>query len=120
MATIEPESPGELDFSDPSGDDFESLARDRLPIRSMAAGDLALIVEIDRRLTGRLRQEYYQRLMDQVMGRTGVRVSLATVYNCLRQFTDAGLLREVVVDASRLYFDTNVGQHHHFFDHSFP
>ncbi len=44
-----------------------------------------------------------------------VRVSLATVYNTLHQFTAAGLLREVVVDASRSYFDTNASHHHHFF-----
>ena len=45
----------------------------------------------------------------------GVRVSLATIYNTLHQFTDAGLLRQVVVDGARTYFDTNVGDHHHFF-----
>jgi len=45
----------------------------------------------------------------------GIRVSLATVYNTLHQFTNAGLLREVVVDAARTYFDTNTGDHHHFF-----
>ena len=44
-----------------------------------------------------------------------VRVSLATVYNTLHQFTAAGLLREVVVDATRSYFDTNTSHHHHFF-----
>jgi Fur family iron response transcriptional regulator len=44
-----------------------------------------------------------------------VRVSLATVYNTLHQFTGAGLLREVVVEAGRSYFDTNVTEHHHFF-----
>lgn len=46
----------------------------------------------------------------------GVPVSLATVYNTLHQFTDGGLLREVVVEAGRSYFDTNTGRHHHFFD----
>lgn len=46
---------------------------------------------------------------------SGVTVSLATIYNNLHQFTTAGLLREVVVDSSRSYFDTNVGPHHHFF-----
>ncbi len=46
---------------------------------------------------------------------TGVQVSLATVYNTLHQFTSAGLLREVVVDSARTYFDTNVTDHHHFF-----
>ncbi len=45
----------------------------------------------------------------------GVRVSLATVYNTLHQFTEAGLLREVAIDGSRTYFDTNVSDHHHFF-----
>ena len=45
----------------------------------------------------------------------GVSVSLATVYNSLNQFTAAGLLREVVVDAGRSYFDTNVTKHHHFY-----
>jgi Fur family iron response transcriptional regulator len=44
-----------------------------------------------------------------------VRVSLATVYNALHQFTAAGLLREVVVEPGRSYFDTNVEEHHHFY-----
>ncbi len=44
-----------------------------------------------------------------------LRVSLATVYNTLNQFTDAGLLREVVVEAGKSYFDTNISEHHHFF-----
>ena len=44
-----------------------------------------------------------------------VPVSLATVYNALHQFTAAGLLREVIVEAGRSYFDTNVSDHHHFF-----
>ncbi len=45
----------------------------------------------------------------------GVKVSLATVYNTLHQFTEAGLLCQVVVDAARAYFDTNTGDHQHFF-----
>ncbi|HLQ90670.1 MAG TPA: Fur family transcriptional regulator [Xanthobacteraceae bacterium] len=44
-----------------------------------------------------------------------VPVSLATVYNTLHQFTDVGLLRQVAVDGSKTYFDTNATQHHHFF-----
>ena len=47
--------------------------------------------------------------------RLGIRVSLATIYNTLNQFTDAGLLREVVVAPGRSYFDTNISDHHHFF-----
>jgi Fur family iron response transcriptional regulator len=41
-------------------------------------------------------------------------LSLATVYNTLNQFTDAGLLRRVAVDASKTFFDTNNTAHHHF------
>ena len=53
-------------------------------------------------------------LHDEV-SQTGVKVSLATVYNTLHQFTEAGLLRQVIVDAARSYFDTNTGDHQHFF-----
>ena len=45
-----------------------------------------------------------------------VPVSLATIYNTLHQFTEAGLLREVVIDSARVYFDTNTHDHHHFFN----
>ena len=44
-----------------------------------------------------------------------IRISLATVYNCLRQFTEAGLLRDVSVAPGRSYFDTNTADHHHFY-----
>lgn len=44
---------------------------------------------------------------------TGEHVSLATVYNTLHQFTEAGLLLEVCVDGTRSYFDTNIDEHHH-------
>lgn len=45
----------------------------------------------------------------------GEHVALATVYNTLHQFRRAGLLRELVIDASRAYFDTNTSNHNHFF-----
>ena len=44
-----------------------------------------------------------------------VPVSLATIYNTLHQFTEVGLLRQIGVDGSKSYFDTNNSQHHHFF-----
>lgn len=44
-----------------------------------------------------------------------VHVSLATVYNALHDFTAKGLLREISLDTERSYFDTNVGDHHHFY-----
>lgn len=45
----------------------------------------------------------------------GIKVSLATVYNTLHQFTDAGLLKELVIEPSRTFFDTNTDPHHHFY-----
>jgi Fur family iron response transcriptional regulator len=47
--------------------------------------------------------------------RAKVPVSLATVYNTLHQFTEVGLLRQVAIDGSKAYFDTNNSEHHHFF-----
>lgn len=44
-----------------------------------------------------------------------VAVSLATIYNTLNQFTDAGLLREVAIEGHKSYFDTNTSSHHHFY-----
>ncbi|MDB5473926.1 MAG: transcriptional repressor [Devosia sp.] len=55
---------------------------------------------------------------EQLHGEAGeahVNVSLATIYNTLHQFHQAGLLREVAVDASRSYFDTDTSDHHHFY-----
>ena len=46
----------------------------------------------------------------------GVSVSLATVYNSLHQLNKAGLLREIVVEVGRSYFDTNISAHHHIFN----
>ena len=44
-----------------------------------------------------------------------VKVSLATVYNTLRAFCDAGLMREITVDGAKSYFDTNMADHAHFY-----
>lgn len=47
--------------------------------------------------------------------RARVPVSLATVYNTLHQFKEAGLLRQVAMEGAKTYFDTNTSDHHHFF-----
>jgi Fur family iron response transcriptional regulator len=47
--------------------------------------------------------------------RENIPVSLATVYNTLHQFTEVGLLREVAIEGSKTYFDTNTSDHHHFY-----
>jgi Fur family iron response transcriptional regulator len=49
---------------------------------------------------------------------TGDKVSLATVYNTLHNLTNLGFLRQVKVNSSQNYFDTNITAHHHFFDQS--
>ena len=61
----------------------------------------------DRHVTA---EQLHSQSLDQ-----GVSVSLATVYNTLHQFTAAGLLRELVVDAGRSYFDTNISAHQHLY-----
>jgi Fur family transcriptional regulator, iron response regulator len=53
--------------------------------------------------------------LHQEAQKAGIPVSLATIYNTLHQFTQAGLLREVVVGSGRSYFDTNTGDHQHFY-----
>lgn len=72
----------------------------------IALADL-LFAKGDRHLTAeQLHEEALQ---------AGVPVSLATVYNSLHQFTEAGLLRVLSVEGSKTYFDTNTSDHHHFF-----
>ncbi len=47
--------------------------------------------------------------------KNGVKISLATIYNNLHQFRNAGILREVNVDSGKSYFDTNISDHHHYY-----
>jgi Fur family iron response transcriptional regulator len=77
------------------------------PTRQRVELAVALFQSGDRHVTA-------ESLHDEVAN-AGVKVSLATVYNTLHQFTEAGLLRQVIVDAARSYFDTNTGDHQHFF-----
>lgn len=76
----EPEMPAdpptEIDYSSPSSDDFTALARDRIPVRSLIEADLAGITAIDRRHSGQDRSAYYARKLDEVLNRSGVRLSL--------------------------------------------
>lgn len=54
-------------------------------------------------------------LLFEEASKARVPVSLATVYNTLHQFREAGLLREVAVEGAKTYFDTKTDNHHHFF-----
>lgn len=76
------------------------------PTRQRVALGLLLFGKGDRHLTA-------EKLLEEAQA-SRVPVSLATIYNSLHQFTEAGLLREVAVDGSKIYFDTNVSHHHHF------
>jgi Fur family iron response transcriptional regulator len=51
-----------------------------------------------------------------LVNRGGAQVSKATVYNTLGLFAERGLLREVIVDPTRVFYDTNTGEHHHFYN----
>jgi Fur family iron response transcriptional regulator len=77
------------------------------PTRQRLALARLLLESGDRHITA-------EQLHGEAMG-ADIQVSLATVYNTLHQFTEAGLLREVVVEPGRSYFDTNTSEHHHFF-----
>ena len=77
------------------------------PTRQRMALGWILFAKGDRHLTAEMLYEE--------ASKAKVPVSLATVYNTLHQFTEAGLLRQVAVDGSKTYFDTNVSEHHHFF-----
>ena len=72
-------------------------------------------VELARHLFGGPDRHVTAEGLAEEVAHAGVKVSLATVYNTLHQFTAAGLLRQVIVDAARGYFDTNTGDHQHFF-----
>jgi len=47
---------------------------------------------------------------------TNQKISLATVYNTVNAFEKKGYLKEIVINSSQTYFDTNTSDHHHFFD----
>jgi Fur family transcriptional regulator, iron response regulator len=76
------------------------------PTRQRMALGWLLFAKGDRHVTAENLQEEAQA--------SRVSISLATIYNSLHQFTQAGLLREIAIDGSRTYFDTNVSDHHHF------
>jgi ribosomal protein S18 acetylase RimI-like enzyme len=66
----------EVNYSGMPAADFGPLARDKIPVRSMAEGDLRALVAIDRRITGRDRAAYFQRKLADALTESDVRVSL--------------------------------------------
>ena len=76
--------------------------RQRIALAALLVGD------------GRNRHVTAESLYEAAMS-CGESVSLATVYNTLRAFCDAGLMQEITVDGSKSYFDTNMHDHPHFY-----
>jgi len=76
--------------------------RQRMTLAQLLVGD------------GKNRHVTAESLFEAALG-AGEKVSLATVYNTLKAFCDAGLMREITVDGSKSYFDTNTHDHPHFF-----
>jgi predicted N-acetyltransferase YhbS len=66
----------EVNYSGQPAADYGPLARDKIPVRSMAEGDLRALVAIDRRITGRDRAAYFQRKLADALTESDVRVSL--------------------------------------------
>jgi Fur family iron response transcriptional regulator len=77
------------------------------PTRQRVALGVLLFGAGDRHVTAEM-------LHDEAV-RDAIPVSLATVYNTLHQFTEAGLLREVAIEGAKTYFDTNTSDHYHFY-----
>ena len=88
---------------------IEKLRRANLrPTRQRVVLAFLLFGSGDRHVTA-------EALRDEVVN-AGEKVSLATIYNTLHQFRQAGLLRELAIDGAKTYFDTNTSNHSHFFD----
>jgi len=78
------------------------------PTRQRCALADILYAKGDRHVTAEMLHEEAQN--------AGVPISLATVYNTLHQFREVGLLRDVTVSGTKTYFDTNLADHHHFYN----
>lgn len=77
------------------------------PTRQRVALGILLFGGGDRHLTAEMLYE--------AAASANIDVSLVTVYNTLNQFTEAGLLRQIGIDGSKTYFDTNITEHNHFY-----
>ena len=55
-------------------------------------------------------------LAKMIKNKANIKVSLATIYNTVHAFNEKGHLKEIAINSSESYFDTNISDHHHFFD----
>ena len=93
------------------------VTRDRIPAVLRTAGITATPQRIE--IAAVLMERPQHLSAEQVLTRLqsdDSAVSKATVYNTLKLFAERGLVREVMVDATRVFFDSNTGPHHHFYN----
>ena len=96
-------------FAQPRASQMRSSLREigLRPTRTRVALGSILFGKGDRHVTAEMLFEEARQI--------SVSVSLATVYNTLHQFTEVGLLRQVAIESSKSYFDTNNTEHHHYY-----
>lgn len=101
----------------PRGRDEDAAQRERAGERLTAAGisPTPQRIEIARILLARPQHLSAEQILTRVKA-GGIAVSKATVYNTLGLFARKGLVREVVVDPNKVFYDSNVTDHHHFYD----
>lgn len=83
MGVVVPQRIGaaaEINYGATPAPDFGPLARDRIPVRAMKESDLRRLIEIDRRITGRAREAYFEGKLAEALGESDVRVSLVAEY----------------------------------------
>jgi len=59
-----------------------------------------------------------QDLFETIKNQFSEKVSLATIYNTIHAFKKKGYLKEISINSNKSYFDTNISNHHHFFNES--
>ena len=93
------------------------LSRDQLveALRAHGITPTHQRIEIALALFGRMEHLSADQVMTAVNGRH-TETSKATVYNTLKLFVEKRLVREVIVDPSKVFYDPNTGPHHHFYD----
>lgn len=97
--------------------DKACLTRDEVvaAIRAHGISPTHQRIEIALALFGRMEHLSADQVMAAVNGRH-TETSKATVYNTLKLFVEKRLVREVIVDPSKVFYDPNTAPHHHFYD----
>jgi Fur family iron response transcriptional regulator len=93
------------------------VSREAMAARLLAHGIQPTVQRLD--IAGILMSESQHLSADQILdrlARSGAAGSKATVYNTLALLAERGLVRELTVDSTRVFYDSNLAPHHHFYD----